>query len=61
MQSSPYELILQIYLSLPTDSLMFTLKFINLYLEIHGITVQNQNPEHKKNKTKFIDVHLKIH
>ena len=29
---------------------MFTLKFINLYLKIHGVTVQNQNPEHQKNK-----------
>ena len=32
---------------------MFTLKFINLYLEIHSITVQNQNPEHQKNKNSL--------
>ena len=60
--------ILQIHLSLPTDLLMFILKFINLCLEIHGITIQNQNSEHQKTKPdllmftlKFTNLYLEIH
>ena len=60
--------ILQIHLCLLTDSLMFTLKFINLCLKIHYVTLQNQNPKHQKIKPdslifilKFINLYLEIH